>query len=312
MASDLYSALGVSKSASADEIRKAYKKLVRENHPDAKPGDKAAADRFKQAAEAYEVLGDEDKRKKYDQFGDAWKYADQAGAAGRGGGGFRGGAGSGQPGGGFEFDFGDIFGGGGGGGVDLGDLFGGRRKSRASRGSDLQTEIQVPFTVAAVGGSHDLTLATGSSQESLTVKIPAGMKDGGVVRLRGQGQAGQNGGPAGDLLVTVRVAPHPYFRRDGDDLLVEVPVTFTEAALGAKVDVPTLSEGLVTLKIPAGSSSGTRLRMKGKGVANPKTKASGDQYVVVKIVSPPVQGKVKTLLEELAAEVPQNPRATLW
>ena len=106
------------------------------------------------------------------------------------------------------------------------------------------------------------------------------MKDGGVVRLRGQGQAGQNGGPAGDLLVTVRVAPHPFFKRDQDDLIVEVPVTFTEAALGAKVDVPTLNEGLVTLKIPTGSSSGTRLRMKGKGIINPKTKVHGDQYVV--------------------------------
>ncbi len=138
------------------------------------------------------------------------------------------------------------------------------------------------------------------------------MRDGGVVRLRGQGQAGVNGGPAGDLMVTVRVAPHPFFKREGDDLIVEVPVTFTEAALGAKVDVPTLSEGLVTLKIPAGASSGTRLRMKGKGVVDPKTKVSGDQYVVVKIISPPIQGRVKDLLEQLAAEAPQNPRAALW
>ena len=303
-ASDYYSILGVSRSASADEIRKAYKKIAKESHPDAKPGDKAAAERFKQAAEAYEVLGDEQNRKKYDQFGEHWKHADQMGAGARGGG-ARSGGGGGQ----YDFDPSDLFGG----GFDLGDLFGGRgRKQRAARGSDLQTEIQVPFSVAALGGSHDLTLATGSTQESLTVKIPAGMKDGGVVRLRGQGQAGHNGGPAGDLLVTIRVAPHPHFKRDQDDLIVEVPVTFTEAALGAKVDVPTLSEGLVTLKIPAGSSSGTRLRMKGKGIVNPKTKVFGDQYVVVKIISPPVQGRVKELLEQLAEETPQNPRATLW
>jgi curved DNA-binding protein len=303
--SDYYSVLGVSKSASAEEIRKAYKRIARESHPDAKPGDKAAAERFKKAAEAYEVLGDAEKRKKYDQFGDNYKHFEQAGAGGGApGGGFRGGQ--------FDFDFGDLFGGGG--GVDLGEIFGGRgRKPRSQRGSDLQTEITVPFTVAALGGSQDLTLAAGSNQETLTVKIPAGLKDGGVVRLRGQGQAGMNGGAAGDLLITVRVAPHPFFRRDGDDLLVEVPVTFTEAALGAKVDVPTLSEGLVTLKIPAGSSSGTRLRMKGKGIANPKTKSSGDQYVVVKIVSPQsLSAKAKELLEQLAEELPRNPREELW
>jgi DnaJ-class molecular chaperone len=307
-ATDYYSALGVSRSATADEIRKAYKKIAKESHPDAKPGDKVAAERFKQAAEAYEVLGDEENRKKYDQFGEHWKHADQLGAGARGGG-RRGSAGGGGAQ--FDFDPSELFGGAG--GFDLGDLFGGRgRRQRAQRGSDLQTEIQVPFSVAALGGSHDLTLATGSTQDRLTVKIPAGMKDGGVVRLRGQGQAGQNGGPAGDLLVTVRVAPHPFFKRDQDDLIIEVPVTFTEAALGAKVDVPTLSEGLVTLKIPAGSSSGTRLRMKGKGIINPKTKVHGDQYVVVKIVSPPVEGRVKELLEQLAEAAPQNPRSTLW
>jgi DnaJ-class molecular chaperone len=306
--SDYYGVLGVSKSASAEEIRKAYKKIARESHPDAKPGDKAAAERFKQAAEAYEVLGDADKRKKYDQFGDAYKYAGQGGPQP---GGFRGGQPGGAGPGGFDFDLGDLFGGG---GVDLGDLFGGRgRKARASRGSDLQTEIVVPFNVAALGGTQDLTLAAGSSQETLSVKIPAGLKDGGVVRLRGQGQAGVNGGQPGDLLITVRVAHHPYFRRDGDDLLVEVPVTFSEAALGAKVDVPTLSEGLVTLKIPAGTSSGTRLRMKGKGIANPKAKTTGDEYVVVKIISPTnISTKGKELLESLAKEVPQSPREKLW
>ncbi len=157
-ATDYYSILGVSRSATADEIRKAYKKIAKESHPDAKPGDKAAAERFKSAAEAYEVLGDEENRKKYDQFGEHWKHADQLGGGARRGGGRTSAGGGGQ----FEFDPSDLFGG----GFDLGDLFGGKgRKQRSQRGSDLQTEIQVPFTVAALGGSHDLTLATGSSQE---------------------------------------------------------------------------------------------------------------------------------------------------
>jgi DnaJ-class molecular chaperone len=302
-ASDYYSVLGVSKSASADEIRKAYKKIARESHPDAKPGDKDAAERFKKAAEAYEVLSDADKRKKYDLYGDQYKYAQQGGPAP--GGGFQGGQ--------FDFDINDLFGG----GVDLGSLFGGggggRRGRSSQRGSDLQTEITVPFTVAALGGSHDLTLNAGGKQERLTVKIPAGLKDGGVVRLRGQGQAGTGGGAAGDLLITVRIAPHPYFRREGDDLIVEVPVTFTESALGAKVDVPTLNEGLVTLKIPAGAGSGTRLRMRGKGLANPKSGAAGDQFVVVRIVAPtPLSARAKELLQELAEAAPQSPREGLW
>ncbi|MBX3445042.1 MAG: J domain-containing protein [Planctomyces sp.] len=296
---DYYQTLGVSKSATADEIRKAYKKIARENHPDAKPGDKAAAERFKQAAEAYEVLGDADKRKKYDQYGDAYKYAQQGGPP----------PGSGGRGAQFDFDLGDIFGGG---GVDLGDIFGGRRRSRSRRGSDLQTEINVPFETAALGGSQDVSLAVGGEHQRLTVKIPPGTRDGGVIRLRGQGQPGANGGESGDLLITVRVAPHRFFRREGDDLLVEVPVTFSEAALGARVDVPTLGEGLVTLKIPPGTASGTRLRMKGKGVPNSKTKTPGDEHVIVKIIAPPRTDDVQRLLEELDRVAPQNPRQGLW
>ncbi len=307
MAVDYYQVLGVSRTAGPDEIRKAYKKIARENHPDVKPNDAAAAERFKQANEAYEVLSDPEKRKQYDQFGAGWKHARQAGPY-PGGGPF----GGGQQ---VEFDFSDLFGGG---PVDLGDLFGGgaRRRSsrpRATRGQDLKTEITVPFQLAAQGGEYDLHLNRPSGRETLTIKIPAGLREGGVVRLAGQGHPGSGGGPAGDLLVTVHFAPHPYFRREGNDVMLELPLTVSEAALGTRVDVPTLTEGLVTLTVPPGASSGTRLRLKGKGFPDPRTKEHGHQYVVVKIVVPKgTDGKVRELFEELAREAPLNPREGLW
>jgi DnaJ-class molecular chaperone len=308
---DYYKALGVSKSASADQIRKAYKKIARENHPDAKPGDAAAAERFKQAAEAYEVLGDAEKRKQYDQFGDAYKYA---GGGPGGGGPF--------PGGGFRgsgpIDLGDIFGG----QVDLGDLFGGafgghfggggaRTSSRPRRGADVRSEVQVPFDIAASGGSYDLALQRNGKTERLTVKIPPGVREGSVIRLAGEGEPGD--GAPGDLLVTVHVSPHPWFRREGNDVLLDLPVTVTEAALGAKVDVPTLSEGRVTLTIPAGTSSGTRIRMRGLGIPDQKTKARGDQFVIVKVVVPrQLSDEAANLLREFERAAPLSPRASLW
>lgn len=311
---DYYKVLGVPKNATADQIRKAYKKIARQNHPDAKPGDTAAAERFKQAAEAYEVLGDADKRKQYDQFGDAYKYAQAAGGAGGGpfpGGGFRGGSG--------PIDLGDLFGG----QVDLGDIFGGafgqqfggggggRTRAQPRRGSDLRSEINVPFTVAASGGDHDVSLQRNGKVERMTVKIPPGVREGSVIRLAGQGEPGDAG--AGDLLVTVRVAPHPYFRREGNDILLDVPVTIAEAALGTKVDVPTLSDGQVTLTIPAGTSSGTKIRMRGLGVADPKTKARGDQFVVVKIVVPrTLDERAADLLRQFDEAAPLSPRVSLW
>jgi len=293
-----YDVLGVSKNATADEIRKAYKKLARENHPDAKPNDKGAADRFKQANEAYDVLSDADKRKKYDQFGDAYEYVQGAGGQG-GAGPFPGG-----------FDPSSIFGGGG--DVDLGDIFGGafggRGRSRArrpSRGEDLQTSITIPFQLAADGGSYDLSLQTDSGVERLAVKVPAGVHDADVIRLSGQGHHGANGGPNGDLLLTIHVAPHPLFRRDGDNITTELPVSVTEAALGAKVEVPTLSEGPVILSVPPGTSSGAKLRLKGKGIANRKTGERGDQFVQIKITLPQsLSAKARELFEELAKELP--------
>jgi DnaJ-class molecular chaperone len=314
---DYYQALGVPRSATAEQIRKAYKKIARENHPDVKPGDNAAAEKFKQAAEAWDVLGDADKRKQYDQYGDAYKHmkdgGPQPGGSPFGGGGFRGGSG--------PIDLGDIFGG----EVDLGDLFGGafggggggarsgRTRTRSRRGADIQSEITVPFQLAATGGSYDVSLQREGNVDNLSIKVPAGIQSGQVIRLAGQGEPGTGGGSAGDLLITVQVAPHPYFRREGSDLLVDVPVSITEATLGAKVDVPTLQDGLVSLTIPPGTSSGAKLRLRGKGIIDPKTKARGDQFVVIKIVVPKnVNDRAKELLQELDREAPVNPRAGLW
>ncbi|AMV22104.1 DnaJ C-terminal domain-containing protein [Planctomyces sp. SH-PL14] len=300
---NFYDVLGVSKTATQDQIRKAYKKIARENHPDAKPNDKAAADRFKQANEAYEVLGDEEKRKKYDQFGDAYEYVQGAGGGGGGAGPFPGG-----------FDPSSVFGGGG--DIDLGDIFGGafggRSRSRAPRarkGEDLQTSITVPFQMAADGGSYDVSLQKESGVERLAVKVPPGVNTGDVIRLSGQGHAGIQGGPSGDLLITVHVAPHPVFKRDGDNLTVDLPISVTEAVLGAKVDVPTLSEGTVVMTIPAGTSSGAKLRLKGKGILNRKSGERGDQYVQIRIVVPTsLSGRARELFQELSNELPPIPR----
>lgn len=310
---DFYKTLGVSKTASHDEIRKAYKKIARENHPDVKPDDKAASERFKQATEAYEVLGDADKRKQYDQFGAAYRHAGGAG----------GGAPFGHGGGAGPIDLGDLFGG----QFDLGDLFGGgggpgggsfggggrRAQRQPTRGQDIRTTIQVPFQVSADGGSHGITINRGGETEKLEVKVPAGIKSGGTLRLSGKGEPGAMGGPDGDLLVSVHVASHPYFRRDGSNVLVDVPLTLTEAVLGARVDVPTLAGDDVTLTVPPGTSSGAKLRLKGKGFPDQKSGGRGDQFVVIKIVSPKdISPAARELLQQFANEVPQAPREGLW
>ncbi len=307
---DYYKVLGVSREASADEIRKAYKKLARENHPDMRPNDKAAAERFKEIQEANSVLSDPEKREQYDRYGTAFPGGQQAQSWSTGP------AGSGP------IDLGDLFGNGG--AVDLGDLFGGafggrfgdgqrRQTQRPTKGQDLRARIEVPFHVAALGGSHDLRITRGDQPERLSIKVPAGVADGAVIRLAGQGQAGFNGGPGGDLLVTVKVADHPYFRREGNNLLLDVPVTVTEAALGAKIEVPTLEEGHVILTIPPGTSSGSKLRLRGKGIVDQKRGTHGDQFVIVKIVVPTeTNDRAKQLFEEIAQIAPMSPRAKLW
>jgi DnaJ-class molecular chaperone len=298
---DFYEVLGVSRSASQDEIRKAYKKLARKFHPDVKPADPDAETKFSEITEAYDVLSDDAKRKNYDQFGHA--------ARGAGGNPFQGYAGGG---GGAQFDLDDILGGMFGGGNPFGG--GGRRgQPRAQRGQDAKAEITVPFTVAVDGGEHSVTLQNGAKSERLTVKIPAGIEEGQSIRLAGQGNPGMGGGPTGDLIVTVHIAAHPWFRRDGQNLLVDVPVSPPEAALGGKIEVPTLTEGTVVLTVPPGTSSGAKLRLRGKGVKNHKTGDRGDQFVVLKIAVPKdLSDESKTLYEKLAELNPKNPREGLW
>ena len=307
---DFYEVLGVSRSASKDEIRKAYKKLARKFHPDVKPDDPDSEKKFSEITEAYDALSDEEKRKNYDQFGHSVRGA----GGGPGGGnpfeGFGGG------GGGASFDLEDLLGGmfGGGGGKGGSPFGGGRRgQPRAQKGSDVKAEITVPFTVAVEGGDYSLTVQQGSKSERLTVKIPAGIDEGQSIRLAGQGSAGSGGAAAGDLLVTIRIAAHPWCRRDGHNLLVDVPVTPSEAALGAKIDVPTLTEGVVVLSVPPGTSSGAKLRLRGKGVRNPKTGDRGDQFVVLKVVLPKELSDDARALYQQLAELPSvDPREGLW
>lgn len=309
---DYYDTLGVSKTASAEEIRKAHKKLARKYHPDVNK-ESGASEKFKQVQEAFDVLGDKDKRQQYDRFGTTFP-----------GGGPQGQPWAGAGGGGAPVDLGDIFGGQ---GVDLESLLGGafggafgggpaggrgaKRRSRA--GENFEAEVEIPFQLAVDGGKYELAVDRDGKRERLSVKIPAGVDNGSVVRLSGQGHPGAGGGPAGDLLVRIRVAPHPYFRREGSDLLVDVPVTMTEAALGAKVEAPTLSEGQVMVTIPPGTSSGAKLRLRGKGVVDLSTKQRGDQYVVVKIVVPKnLSERATQLLKELAEVAPESPRRGIW
>jgi molecular chaperone DnaJ len=404
---DYYELLGVKKSASAEDIRKAFRKLARKYHPDVNPGDKAAEEKFKAMSEANDVLSDPKKRKIYDQLGfysdnidpaTADAYA-RAGASGGAQGGFPGGGfpGAGQPGsdqGGVHFDFGgfdfsDLFeggrgrkqsSGGGGGFRDVfSGMFGGRGGAAASEGpepgSDLEYQVNVPFWTAIRGGVMRLNISrrdtcgnchgqgfiespgkcpecNGTGQitqtggrmkfnvtcprchgtgknistcpvchgegtvertEPLEVRIKAGTRDGQRIRVAGKGNAGTHGGPAGDLYAIIRAGDHPIFHRDGDDIHLTLPVTVSEAALGAKVEVPTI-DGRAQLKIPPGTQSGQKLRLREKGVPSAtKDGVRGDEIVEVRITVPmPRDEKTKELLRELAQLNPEDPRAELF
>ncbi|GAB2688405.1 DnaJ C-terminal domain-containing protein [Thalassiella azotivora] len=300
---DYYAALGVSKDASAAEVKKAYRKLARTLHPDANPGDEAAEARFKDVGEAYSVLSDPEKRKQYDAVramaggarftaggpgGGAGGFEDLFGglfdATGGGAGGQRvrfttGGGGRGQAGGvppGFEDLIGGMFGAGGAGGFDR---FGGTRGPQP--GADVQATTTLGFLQAVEGST--VTLRSGDGQQ-VTARIPPGVRDGQKIRLRGKGRPGDPGAPNGDLVITVAVRPHPVWSRDGDNLRITVPVTFPEAALGAEIQVPTPGGGTVRLKVPAGTPSGRTMRVKGRGVVT--SKGTGDLLVTVQVAVP--------------------------
>ncbi|WP_298859131.1 J domain-containing protein [uncultured Gimesia sp.] len=301
---DYYDILGISRSASADEIKKAYRTLSRKYHPDMAPDDKTADQKFKEVQEAYEILRDETKRKQYDQFGHSYQQA------GPGGGYHPSGGGGGQ------VDLDDLFGSG---GIDIGDLFGGafrggkRAQPRPQKGESSRLQIEIPFHLAAIGGDHEVSLQKGGKFERLTIKIPAGVDNGSVIRLSGQGSPGIHGGPAGDLLITIKVGNHPYFKRESSNLILEVPITLAEAALGAKVDVPTLSEGEVTVTIPPGTSSGAKLRLREKGIIDQKTRQPGDQICAIKIVAPKeISDEARILYEQLKDMDPETPRSKAW
>ncbi len=294
MPRDPYEVLGVARDASDDDIKKAYRKLAREHHPDRNPGDKKAEDRFKEIQAAYGVLGDKEKRGQFDRFG----FAGQ-GSTGGGGEPFRWGGGQG-----FDFqgvdpnDLESILRQFGMGGAGPGDSFGRRSRSRAQSHppEEAEAEVAIPFLTAALGGS--VTLNVGGKQ--VDVKVPRGVEEGKRLRLSGQGPGG------GDLYLKLKIDKHPYFRREGTDVIVEVPVTPAEAVLGAKIDVPTLEGDKLTVKVPAGTSSGARLRLRGKGIAG------GDQFVEIKIVvAAPADERSRELMEEYARLNPQAPRAAL-
>ncbi len=298
MAKDYYALLGVKRSASDDEIQRAYRELARKYHPDLNPDDRAAQQKFKDVQQAHDVLSNPEKRRAYDQFGPEFERA--------GGHPFTGGGG---PGGGATFDFEQLFGGAG--GMNFGDFFqqmgggpspggGSRRQQRPSKGQDLTAELTVPFNTAVLGGEASISMRRGGKSDAITVKIPPGMESGKKMRLRGQGEEGHGGKP-GDLIVEVTVAPHPYFRRRGQNLELTLPVSVGEAMSGATIDIPTPG-GTVSLKIPAGSSSGRRLRVKGQGVQN-KSSSSGDLFVELQIKLPVAAEAIDELPEEVKQAV---------
>jgi curved DNA-binding protein len=316
---DYYKLLGVSRSASKDEIGKAFKKLARKYHPDLNPNDAKAEGKFKEINEAYEVLKDEKKRKLYDQFGADWEHGQNFQpppgyeSAGFGGGGFSQG--------GFSDFFETIFGGaGGGGGSFRGGFsqggFGGQGyQPRPRRGSDSEAVYELTLDEAYRGGSKSITLQEQvagpdgiprMSTKTLDVKVPAGVKDGQKIRLAGQGNPGMNGGPRGDLYLRIRLLPHHLYKVTDNDVVLDLPLAPWEAALGATVRIPTL-DGAVEMKIPPGIGSGKKLRIKGRGLGSGARR--GDQFVRIMIQSPDrLSSEERRLWEELQEASTFTPR----
>jgi DnaJ-class molecular chaperone len=319
MAEDHYDTLGVPRTASAEDIRKAYRELARKYHPDLHPDDDAAKEKFKQVQNAFDVLNDPSKREMYDRYGPGFEGVGPGGPQGGWSGPFPGGGGGGGFGGGAEIDLESLFGGGGGGfeqlfGRAAGGGRGSRRRSAARPGQDIQARIEIPFRQSIEGGKSELRVERGEGKaETISVTIPQGVPDGARMRLRGQGMPGSGGGPAGDILLEVRIQPDSVFRRAGDTLELNLPVTLAEAIEGAKVDVPT-PWGTISLRIPPKTSSGRKLRAAGMGVRHANG-AKGDLIAEVQIMLPdsPDAAAAERLLE--AARQAQagcsDPRAAL-
>ncbi|HEY6843950.1 MAG TPA: J domain-containing protein [Thermoanaerobaculia bacterium] len=299
---DYYQLLGVSKTASEEEMKKAYRALAKKYHPDRNKGNKEAENKFKEISEAYAVLSDKEKRAQYDRLG-----AEAFGAGGR------------NP---FEgFDFSPFMGGGMGGGrrtrgprgttnfTDIfSDLFGGGGgaggfQEMAMRGNDVNAELTIDFRDAVLGTTMDLQM----NGTSIKVKLPEGVADGQTIRLRGKGSPGSGGGPPGDLNVLVHVRPHPFYERRGDDIHIHLPITLGEAVKGAQIDVPTI-RGAVKARIPAGTNGGQTFRLSGKGVKR-KNGSYGDEYYRVEIVLP--KDVPAEAVDKIESQYRENPRAAL-
>lgn len=306
---DYYEILGVGKKATKKEIRDAYRKLARKYHPDANKDDKETEERFKEISQAYEVLKDDKKRQEYDTMGSYFSGQGPgfgAGPFGGSEGGFPGaggfnihfGQGAGGQGFAFSSNLGDI--------EDVFDLFGGRSAGRTAgfKGANLTHEIYLSFEEALKGR----TVQTNINGRQETVSIPAGIADGSKLKFKGKGAPGQNGGPPGDLYIVAKVEAHPFFKRNGADILLDAPVTFAEAALGASIEIPTL-EGNVSLKIPAGTQDGQTFRLRGKGAPKLKGGGKGDMLVSIHIDIPKqLSAEEQELLEKFAAIRQDSPR----
>lgn len=296
---DYYAVLGVGRGATAEEIKKAYRKLARQYHPDVNPGDKNAEEKFKQISEAFDVLSDEKKRGIYDRYG---YYSDQLpneAATGAGAG--------------FDFsrfesaNFQDVF-------SEIFSNLRGRASNvytQASRGADLEQPIEISFDEAMRGLTVNLDIERNGG-EKLAVKIPPGVDTGSRIRVAGKGQPGAFGGAAGDLYIVTKVGAHPHFKRKGDNIYSTIPITVPEAALGAKIEVQTI-DGKARLRIPPGTQSGQQFRLRERGVPSLRGGGKrGDQYVEVKIVLPKViSEETKELLQEYARKNAENPRAEM-
>jgi len=293
MPRDFYEVLGLQRGAGEEDIKRAYRQLAREHHPDRNPGDKGAEGRFKEVQEAYDILSDKDKRAQYDQFGHVGGHPGANGGPG-------------------GFQWGGGFGEGGNAGFDpsqldeffrqsgIGDFIGGQRTRQAGRGrraaprQAVSHPLHVPFEMAVNGGTMSLKV----NDREIDVRIPAGVEEGQTLRLQGQGPGG------GDLHLKIVLEPHTFFRREGNNLVITAPITIAEAVLGAKIDVPTVSGDKLSVKVPAGTSSGSRLRLRGRGIKG------GDQYVEIKIAAPAhINAQSKKLMEEFAEQNPHNPRS---